>query len=635
MKDIVLAQDVDSMTEYTQTVNALEQEVFKNFEIINERFLGEKEKYKTALKAFTDWKPIRDEVISLMHEGKRVAAANIIKGEDVRHVVGIERAMEELGQFTHSKAKDFLLTAKMTKVTSFRMMYFLIGLSVLAAILLSLFITKSITAPIGTLRTAVDDIGKGKLDTRIDMQSKDEIGHLAASFNRMTKDLRNVTASRDELNEEILLRKKSEEALQESEARYHDLYDNAPDMFVSVDAKTATILQCNQTLATALGYRKEEIVGRPIFDVYHPDCMEDVKKSFQLFVETGEVHNAELQLKRKNGSKIDVILNVSAIFDEQGEVLYSRSVWRDITDRKQLEEEIKATAITDDLTGLLNRRGFLRFAQKQIEIANREKTNFSLLYLDLNDMKIINDEFGHLEGDRALKYIANILNKTFRSSDIIARVGGDEFAILITGARGSATERTVIDNLIGNLSNYDEDAERGYTLSVSTGIAHYDPAHPCSLEDLLLRADALMYENKQRYQFAKAGLKQPKKISREKRIDKRYDVENKHKIELVVPDSIRIVNISMNGIRLETRQRLAKNTAFTIRISPHNEEEEILLTGFVVWSTVEAKVTEEGIEGTYNQAGLRFVGTDDSSKDLLKKYLTDLRKGNFTLSLFQ
>jgi PAS domain S-box-containing protein len=416
MKDIVLAQDVDSMTEYTRTVNALEQEVFKDFAFINERFLGEKEKYKTALKAFTDWKPIRDEVISLMHEGKRVAAANIIKGEDVRHVVGIERAMEELGQFTHSKAKDFLLTAKMTKVTSFRMMYFLIGLSVLAAILLSLFITKSITAPIGTLRTAVDDIGKGKLDTRIDMQSKDEIGHLAASFNRMTKDLRNVTASRDELNEEILLRKKSEEALQESEARYHDLYDNAPDMFVSVDAKTATILQCNQTLATALGYSKEEIVGRPIFDVYHPDCMEDVKKSFQLFVETGEVHNAELQLMRKDGSKIDVILNVSAIFDEQGEVLYSRSVWRDITDRKQLEEEIKAMAITDDLTGLLNRRGFLRFAQKQIEIANRDKNHFSLLYLDLNDMKAINDEFGHHEGDQALINLTNILNNTFRSS---------------------------------------------------------------------------------------------------------------------------------------------------------------------------------------------------------------------------
>jgi diguanylate cyclase (GGDEF)-like protein/PAS domain S-box-containing protein len=521
------------------------------------------------------------------------------------------------------KAKDFLRSAEMTKLNSFRLMYFLIGLSVLTAILLSLFITKSITTPIGILRTATDEIGKGKLDTKINIQSKDEFGHLAASFNRMTQDLKNITASRDELNEEMLLRKKSEEARLDSEARYQDLYDNAPDMFVSVDAKTAKIRQCNQTLATALGYSKEEIVDRPIFDVYHPDCMEDVKKSFQSFVETGEVHNAELQLIRKDGSKIDVILNVSAIYDERGEVLYSRSVWRDITDRKKLEEEIKLIAITDDLTGLLNRRGFLRFAQKQIEIVNRNKSNFALLYLDLNDMKTINDEFGHREGDQALIDISNILNKTFRSSDIIARMGGDEFAILMTGAK------TVIDNLLDNLRNYDEKTERGYKLSVSTGIVYYDPAHPCALEDLLLKADTLMYENKQRYQFEKAGLKQLKKITREKRIAKRYEVENSHKIELVVPDSVRIINISMNGICLETRQRLTKNTAYSVRISPHNEEEEIVLTGFIVWSTVEETASGQGNEA------LRFVEMNDSSKNLLKKYLADLRKGNFALSLFQ
>jgi diguanylate cyclase (GGDEF)-like protein len=307
----------------------------------------------------------------------------------------------------------------------------------------------------------------------------------------------------------------------------------------------------------------------------------------------------------------------------------------EITMRKKLEEEIKAIAITDDLTGLLNRRGFLRFAQKQIEIANRNKSNFSLLYLDLNDMKTINDEFGHHEGDQALIYIANILNKTFRSSDIIARVGGDEFAILITGTRGTAVEKAVIDNLLGNLRNYNEKTERGYKLSVSTGIVYYDPAHPCALEDLLFRADKLMYENKQRYQFEKAGLKQLKKITRENRIAKRYKIENIYKIELVVPDSIRIINISMSGIRLETRQRLTKNTTYSIRISPNNEEEEILLTGFVVWSTVEEKVTEQGNGAAHNQTGLRFVGMNDSSKNLLKKYLTDLRKGNFSLSLFQ
>ncbi len=141
--------------------------------------------------------------------------------------------------------------------------------------------------------------------------------------------------------ENITERKQAEEALKASEARYQDLYENAPDMYVSVDPNTAIILRCNQTVATNLGYTKREIVGRPIFDMYHPDCMDDVKRAFQSFAETGEVRHAELQLKRKDGTKIDVSLNVSAVRDDQGNILYSRSAWRDITERKQAEEREK------------------------------------------------------------------------------------------------------------------------------------------------------------------------------------------------------------------------------------------------------------------------------------------------------
>ena len=100
------------------------------------------------------------------------------------------------------------------------------------------------------------------------------------------------------------------ESLEQVGRTYYDLYDNAPDMFVFVDARTANIIRCNQTVVQALGYTKEEIIGHPIFERYHPDCLEQAKKAFQVFVETGEVHDAELVLKRKDGSKIDVSLNV-------------------------------------------------------------------------------------------------------------------------------------------------------------------------------------------------------------------------------------------------------------------------------------------------------------------------------------
>ena len=110
-------------------------------------------------------------------------------------------------------------------------------------------------------------------------------------------------------------------------------------MFLSVDALTARILQCNETVAVATGYSREEIIGKPIFEMYHPDSLEGAKKAFESFKTTGEVRDAELQLRREDGSKIDVTLNVSAVRDEQGNILRSRSVWRDITERKKAEED--------------------------------------------------------------------------------------------------------------------------------------------------------------------------------------------------------------------------------------------------------------------------------------------------------
>ena len=174
--------------------------------------------------------------------------------------------------------------------------------------------------------------GHAKLDSAIEAVKQKHV----VSYETKPLDLKHLLF----IINQIVKRKKVEKMLIESEARYHDLYDNAPDMFVSVEAETANILRCNKTLAIELGYSKEEIVGQRIFFVYHPDCMDDVKKAFQSFVTTGEVHNAELQLKRKDGSKIDVILNVSSVRDGQGKILYSRSVWRDISERKQMEKQI-------------------------------------------------------------------------------------------------------------------------------------------------------------------------------------------------------------------------------------------------------------------------------------------------------
>jgi PAS domain S-box-containing protein len=134
-------------------------------------------------------------------------------------------------------------------------------------------------------------------------------------------------------------RKQWEEELATSKAKYEDLYDHSPDMYVSLDAVTAKIVECNSTAARALGYTKSELIGREVFDVYHPDCIEDAKRAFESFARAGETRDAELQLLRRDGTTIDVTLNVSSIRDENGRIVRSRSVWRDVTERKKAAQE--------------------------------------------------------------------------------------------------------------------------------------------------------------------------------------------------------------------------------------------------------------------------------------------------------
>ncbi|MBL4658249.1 MAG: PAS domain-containing protein [Flavobacteriales bacterium] len=132
-------------------------------------------------------------------------------------------------------------------------------------------------------------------------------------------------------------------AVELSRDEYKDYYDNSPDMFGSIDTETGKLVQCNKAMARVLGYTKNELLGRAVMELYHPDNRESVKKLFQSLSKTGKVNNAELQMVRKDGSKLDIRLNASAVTDNHGKVLYSRSVFSDITIRKLTEKMLRAS----------------------------------------------------------------------------------------------------------------------------------------------------------------------------------------------------------------------------------------------------------------------------------------------------
>jgi diguanylate cyclase (GGDEF)-like protein len=167
-----------------------------------------------------------------------------------------------------------------------------------------------------------------------------------------------------------------------------------------------------------------------------------------------------------------------------------------LTERKILESKLRESSITDALTGLLNRRGFHILSEQQCKVAIRNKCGLYLLYADLDNMKFINDEFGHDEGDQALINTASILKKTFRKSDIIGRMGGDEFAVFLTNDSELNSENKIIKHVLENLKSFNEQNQHRYKLSLSMGIAHENPEYPCPIDRLIIHADNLMYEQK-------------------------------------------------------------------------------------------------------------------------------------------
>ena len=159
-----------------------------------------------------------------------------------------------------------------------------------------------------------------------------------------------------------------------------------------------------------------------------------------------------------------------------------------------LDREMRYLALTDDLTCLFNRRGFFAAATQQLRMARRGAQDMLLFFCDVDGLKSINDTYGHREGDMALIRVADALERTFRSSDVIARLGGDEFLVLTSGSP-SQMQGTILRRLEKNLKKSNSGVP-GYELSLSVGVAHFDPKHPAALGELMVEADKAMYSKK-------------------------------------------------------------------------------------------------------------------------------------------
>jgi len=281
-----------------------------------------------------------------------------------------------------------------------------------------------------------------------------------------------------------------QEQLRESEQAFRRLFESMQDVYYRTDTQ-GVVQHVGPGVRRVLGYEPHEIEGRTAESYYPQSSDRDAFKA--AIMEKGEVADFPGQMVRKDGIVIDISISSHALFDHHGKFAGIEGIYRDVTQRKNLERELHRLATTDMLTGMANRRAFLEQAEVAHARARAHNEPLTLLMLDLDHFKSINDRFGHLEGDRVLVEFAQVVKGHLRSTDTLGRLGGEEFGLLLprtSPAEGADVGSRILE-AIRTLALTDSTGQ-SYRITTSMGLGSLHPSDR-SLRDLLDRADQALY----------------------------------------------------------------------------------------------------------------------------------------------
>lgn len=334
-----------------------------------------------------------------------------------------------------------------------------------------------IITPLMRLTAAVDATRKFGSRQRVDWDSRDEMGDLAARFNEMQSKL-----------------EREEKELRLAHRRATDIYNRTPAMLYSIDADDR-ITAVSDYWLVATGYSRGEVIGRFFSSMVDPEDFETYRDRGLQQTEGGKTPEVTVRFLRANGSRMDVLIAETPPGAGDLRSSFSLSVMTDVTALKESEARIHRQAITDHLTGLMNRQGFEATLEQKITNADRTGQEIACLFIDLDRFKWINDNLGHAAGDAVLCDVVQKLSPLIGADACISRLGGDEFAVLLmmTDVQEPAFE---LAKRITDIFEAPFDAASIETrLSASIGIAFY-PQHAQSGAELLQKSDMAMYARK-------------------------------------------------------------------------------------------------------------------------------------------
>jgi len=283
----------------------------------------------------------------------------------------------------------------------------------------------------------------------------------------------------------------AQEQLAESERRYRHLVENSQGLICTHDMD-GRLLSVNQAALTLTGYTAEQVVGRNLREVLTPNS----RQVFSLYLERMEHAGSDdgMMYVQAVGGREPSWKYRNVRIDEPGKPSYVLGHAQDVTELREAEQHLRQLAMTDDLTGLFNRRGFLANGSRVMRDAVEHGKGAAVFYVDIDGLKAINDDHGHGAGSTLIVAAAEAMKNSFRAADVLARIGGDEFvALVIVPPEDIAT---ISKRLKWHVDKYNSASTLPYSLSMSIGVSRLDPATSTTLEGLVNEADAAMYRLK-------------------------------------------------------------------------------------------------------------------------------------------